>query len=115
LLAGASALPPPDPLADEPAWTERFEQKLATIDPVRLARVFRGAGTADLPGQDDIASITVPTLILGWTGDPGHPLTTAARLQELMPHAEVGLATTREGLSAWAPRVDEFFSRVRGR
>jgi 3-oxoadipate enol-lactonase len=112
LLAGASAVPPPDPLADEPAWTERFERKLATIDPVRLARVFRGAGTADLPAQGDIASISVPTLILGWTGDPGHPLTTAARLQELMPHAEVGLATTREGLSTWGARVDHFLRRL---
>jgi pimeloyl-ACP methyl ester carboxylesterase len=115
LVEGARAVPPPDPLADEPAWTERFEHKLASIDPVRLARVFRGAGTADLPSQDDLASIVVPALILGWTGDPTHPLTTAARLQELMPHAEVALATTRAGLSEWGARVDDFLSRVRSR
>ena len=111
LLDGARTVPPPDPLTDEPVWTERFERKLATVDPVRLARVFRGAGTADLPSQDDIAAINVPTLILGWTGDPAHPLTTAARLQELMPHAEVALATTRQGLSGWGARVADFLSR----
>jgi 3-oxoadipate enol-lactonase len=115
LLAGARTVPPPDPLADEPVWTERFEHKLATIDPVRLSRVFRGAGTADLPTEHDIASIDVPTLILGWTADPTHPLTIAARLQELMPHTEVGLATTRDGLSSWGARVDEFLNRVRTR
>ncbi|HUX21237.1 MAG TPA: alpha/beta fold hydrolase, partial [Spirochaetia bacterium] len=48
LLAGSKSVPPPDPVAQLPAWGERFERKLATADPVRLARVFRGAGTADL-------------------------------------------------------------------
>ena len=78
LLAGAAPIPPPDPFVDEPVWTDRFAQLLRTTDPVRLARVFRGALTADLPSQDDVAAIVVPTLILAWTGDPGHPASTAA-------------------------------------
>ena len=64
-------------------WSDRFPELLATVDPVRLARVFRGAVTADLPEPDAIAAIDVPALILAWTGDPGHPASTAARLQEL--------------------------------
>ena len=110
LLAGSAEVPPPDPVADEPLWTERFERKLTTTDPVRLARVFRGAGTADLPPPDAIATIDVPVLILGWTGDATHPLTTSARLQELMPHAELAVATTRAGLDAWSPRVARFLA-----
>lgn len=111
VIAGAASQPPPDPLADEPRWTDRTPELLATTDPVRLARVFRGAATADLPPPDDIATIDVPTMILAWTGDPGHPVVTAARLQELMPHAELAVATTRAGLEAWTDRVVDWLGR----
>lgn len=108
LLAASADVPPPDPVADEPLWTGRFERTLAATDPVRLARVFRGAGTADLPEPDAIATIDVPVLILGWTGDATHPLTTAARLQELMPQSELVVATTRSGLDTWSTRTASF-------
>lgn len=111
LLAGSKSVLPPDPVAQLPAWTEGFERKLAAADPVRLARVFRGAGTADLPSYHAIGALVVPCLILGWTGDPTHPLTTAARLQELMPHAELAIATTRAGMIDWTRRISEFVER----
>lgn len=105
LVAGNTSVPPPDPFVDDPRWRDRFVELLRTADPERLSRLFRGAGTADLPPEASIATIRVPTLILAWTGDPGHPMTTAARLQELMPHAELAVATTSDGLSAWTGRV----------
>jgi pimeloyl-ACP methyl ester carboxylesterase len=110
LIQGAAQLPPPDPFIGDPAWSERFPELLATTDPLRLARVFRGASTADLPTEDEIATLTVPTLILAWTGDPGHPAGTAARLQELMPHAQLALASTPHGLAGWTQRVVDFVS-----
>ena len=113
LLQGAAEVPPPDPFIDEPAWADRFPEVLANTDPVRLARVFRGAATADLPTESEIARISVPTLILAWTGDPGHPARTAARLQELMPHAELALASTMHGLAAWTGRLVTFLSSLR--
>lgn len=112
LLEGAAQLPPPDPFIDEPAWSERFPEVLANTDPVRLARVFRGAATADLPTEGEIATISAPTLILGWTGDPGHPASTAARLQELIPHAELALASTMQGLGTWTSRLVAFLSSL---
>jgi 3-oxoadipate enol-lactonase len=105
LIAGNAAVPPPDPFVDDPRWRDRFVELLGSSDPERLSRVFRGAGTADLPAEDEIARIDVPTLILAWTGDPGHPMATAARLQELMPHAELAVATTPAGLETWTGRV----------
>ena len=115
LLAGAAASPTPDPFVDDPRWKARFPELLAASDPTRLARIFRGAGTADLPTPDEIASIDVPTLILAWTGDPGHPVQTAARLQELMPQAELQLATTPGGLAAWSDHAARFLNTVTSR
>ncbi|MEO6653873.1 MAG: alpha/beta fold hydrolase [Ilumatobacteraceae bacterium] len=112
LLAGAAAGPPPDPFVDDPRWKARFPELLSTCEPTRLARVFRGAATADLPSPDQIAAIEVPALIIAWTGDPGHPVQTAARLQELMPHAELRLVTTAAGLAGWTDRLRAFLDVV---
>lgn len=112
LLAAAAARPQPDPLVDDPVWSGRLARLLATTDPERLARVYRGAAGADLPPPDAIATIRVPVLILAWTGDPTHPIATAARLQELLPHAELAVATTRDGIRAWTGRIARFVARL---
>lgn len=112
LLQAASLRPPPDPFADDPAWGDRFPELLRTVDPVRLARVFRGAATADLPAPEAIARITVPTLILAWTGDPGHPASTAARLQELIADSELALAATPTAVAGWSDRVERFLAQL---
>lgn len=111
LLVGAASRPVPDPFVGDDTWTGRFADLLATADPVRLARIFRGAATADLPPPDAIARVDVPCLILAWTGDPGHPAGTAARLQELMPHAELGLAASAAGLRTWTERARRFLAQ----
>ncbi|MFW2333600.1 alpha/beta fold hydrolase [Ilumatobacter sp.] len=112
LLAGAAARPSPDPFTDDPYWGERFERVLTGTDPERLARVFRGAATTDLPAEEQVATIAVPTLILAWTGDPGHPASSAARLQELIAGSELALAATPDGLAGWTSRVIEFLGQV---
>ena len=108
LVAGAKASPVPDPLVDEPAWRDGFERMVGSTDPTRLARIFRGAALTDLPDPDDITRIDVPTLILAWTGDPGHPMATAERLAELLPHATLHAATTRADLLTWTDLTIDF-------
>lgn len=108
LIAGGRAAPPPDPLADVPEWRDGFEQTVRSTDPIRLARIFRGAAVADLPDPDVIAQLNQPTLILAWTGDPGHPMETAERLVELMPHATLHAASTLEHLFGWTDTTVEF-------
>ena len=112
LLAGLSQRPTPDPLVDDPRWDDRFVRTVTESDPTRLARVFRGAAATDLPEPAAVAAIDVPTLILAWTGDAGHPVQSAARLQELMPHAELALAATTGGLAAWTGRIEHFIRAV---
>jgi len=112
VIAGAALLPPPDPFLREPRWKQRFAEVVRTTEPSRLARVLRGAATTDLPPVEEIESIAVPTLILAWTGDEGHPAATAARLQELIAGSELALAATPAGLATWSSRVETFLAAV---
>jgi pimeloyl-ACP methyl ester carboxylesterase len=49
-----------------------------------LAQLLRGAALSDLPDPDALRALDVPALILPVRGDPGHPLSTAERLHELL-------------------------------
>jgi pimeloyl-ACP methyl ester carboxylesterase len=112
ILAGARSLPVPDPLAGVPAWSASFEATVRDTDPVRLARVFRGAAMADLPSPAQVATLKMPVLILAWTGDPGHPVSTTQRLGQLMPHATVHIASTHDELLRWTGLAADFVCSV---
>lgn len=111
LVAGIRTAPIPDPFSDGEEWIERRIDSLRATDPKRLAAVFRGAGKADLPSPAQLRAIQAPTLVLAWTGDPGHPVSTAERLAELLPDAEVSIASTRADFDAWTDAVDAFLAR----
>lgn len=110
LEAGARATPPPDPFVGDDSWLDRRLSALGAADPQRLAAVFRGAGTADLPPPEAIATITAPTLILAWSGDPGHPVSTAERLGQLLPESSVVISSTRDDLDTWTSRCSDFLA-----
>ena len=69
---------------------------------------MEGGFRRDLPGASAIATLRVPTLVLAWTGDPGHPMSTAERLVELMPHAELVIASTFDELLTWTATATAF-------
>lgn len=110
IVAGARSAPIPDPLVGVPAWRDGFEAMIRGTDPVRLARIFRGAATADLPSPEQITTITVPALILAWTGDPGHPMDTADRLADLLPDARLHAASTLDQLRSWTDLTIDFLA-----
>lgn len=110
IIAARARLPVPDPYVNRPDYRERSEERLRAADPVRLARIYRGAATADLPEPDAIAGIAVPTLILAWTGDAAHPVSTATRLHELIAGSELVLASTGDELPGWTARIAAFVS-----
>ncbi|TIC86663.1 alpha/beta hydrolase [Nocardioides sp. GY 10127] len=66
-----------------------------------LPTLLRGAAKADFPAPEQVASIQHPTLILAWTGDPAHPLSSAERLHELIPHSRLVVAETPEDAEHW--------------
>jgi pimeloyl-ACP methyl ester carboxylesterase len=97
ITATSAVLPPPPVVADlpwvaEPAITESL-----------LPSVLEGAALSDLPDPAEIARITAPTLLLPWSGDPGHPLSTAERLAELLPDSRTIVAseTATPGDGRW--------------
>lgn len=112
LVAARAEVDPPDPYRGDDAHRERAAQAMRRWDPRRLATVMRGATRANLPDRREIAGIGVPALILAWTGDPVHPMSTAEELARLLPRAELHRASTRSELDGWTDLAREFLSRV---
>jgi 3-oxoadipate enol-lactonase len=107
-LVAAEAARPPIPLFRglfDPARMAR--ERYAGFDPVVLAAVLRGAAASDLPEPETLARLRMPALVLAWEGDTGHPLSTAERLVELLPEAELSVARGLADLGAWPARVAE--------
>lgn len=75
-----------------------------------LPEVFRGAGRSDLPSPGLIGTIELPTLILAWAGDPGHPVSTAEGLAEALPNAQLHVTETHEDLLTWGARAASFIA-----
>ena len=112
LVTSRAELDPPDPYREDP---QRREQQAAAVrawDPDRLALVMRGAAEADLPDRDALRQIGVPALILAWTGDPVHPLSTAEELAALLPDAELHVASTAGGARPMDRPAPTCFSAV---
>ncbi|MGF9660216.1 hypothetical protein AAIH18_22555, partial [Pantoea agglomerans] len=66
-----------------------------------LPSLLRGAAISDLPAPESVARIDVPTTILAWVDDPGHPLSTAESLAALLPNATLTVARTPADVEAW--------------
>jgi len=80
----------------------------ADIPEELLPFVLRGAAASDLPAPEALAGIAVPALVLAWATDAGHPVSTAERLAELLPDAELHVAETVPEIRTWPERVAAF-------
>lgn len=73
-----------------------------------LPTVLRGAAASDLPSIDDLRGVQQPTLILAWADDPGHPVSTAERLADVLPDTRLHVARTPADLRAWGALAANF-------
>ena len=71
------------------------------VDEALLPTVLRGAATADFPTRESLMTLALPTLILAWTDDPAHPLSTAEELHRLLRHSELVVASTPDDIAGW--------------
>lgn len=111
VIAARAELPLPDPLAADPTIRDRQARVTRAWEPARLARVMRGATHADFPPRDAVAAISVPTMILAWSGDPVHPESTALELHHLISGSTMHLARTADDLATWTGLIAEFVGR----
>jgi 3-oxoadipate enol-lactonase len=73
-----------------------------------LSAVLRGAAASDLPLPEKIAQLPQPALILAWDTDPAHPISTAERLAEILPRADLHVARTLRQVRDWPRLVSGF-------
>jgi 3-oxoadipate enol-lactonase len=106
LAAGADAMEPLPILADGD-WDVVLPPDIRTE---LLPTIMRGAALTDLPAPKSIAAIRKPVLLRPWEGDPGHPVSTAERLHELIPGSVLEVMREPDDLRGLAARVAAFFS-----
>lgn len=75
-----------------------------------LPSVLRGIGQSDLPPQELVGELRMPTLIMTWETDPLHPAETAQRLHELIPGSQLHIAASVPEIQTWTARTAEFLS-----
>jgi 3-oxoadipate enol-lactonase len=109
LVEQATAAPTP------PAVDPDLPRTRPAVVDALLPTVFTGAAHTDLPEPDQIATLSMPTLLLAWVDDPAHPLSTAQRLHELMPRSRLVVARTPRDTQTWAAQVAEHLARTADR
>ena len=77
-----------------------------------LSALFNGAALTDLPAMESLGQINVPALILGWTGDPTHPIATAKELNELLPQSTLVVARDYAEFQSWPKLIREFAAQA---
>lgn len=87
--------------AAAPPATIGAPETVPDVPDALLPSLFRGAALSDLPDPDALARIEVPTTILAWVDDPGHPLSTAESLSLLLPQSTLTVAHSPEDLQTW--------------
>ncbi len=85
---------------------------LAEADARALTSALEGAARSDLPDVGELAKIDVPTLILAWPRDPVHPISSARKVAEAMPNAELHIASSLDEIRAWPRLVRTFLERT---
>ncbi|MDQ4089415.1 MAG: alpha/beta hydrolase [Actinomycetota bacterium] len=104
---------PPRILADElPEASTIWLRHLRRMDEKVVPCILRGAALSDLPRRDELHSVVVPTLILAWTDDPAHPVSTAENLAELMVMSELHVASDLAGIRRWPQLVRDFLGGI---
>jgi 3-oxoadipate enol-lactonase len=83
-------------------------EHLRRSDRRAVLAALRGAARSDLPAPQRLRALDVPALILAWTGDPAHPVSTARQLAEVLPRAELHVTDSPEEMRGWTKRMAEF-------
>jgi pimeloyl-ACP methyl ester carboxylesterase len=75
-----------------------------------LPSVFRGAGLSDFPTAERLRGLLHPTLIIAWATDPGHPVSSAEKLHQIIPNSQLHVSNTSADIQTWGERIAAFLS-----
>ncbi|MBL4583864.1 MAG: alpha/beta fold hydrolase [Pseudomonadales bacterium] len=95
-----------------PNYKMHRAQQLQHMSADYLPAIYRGAGGSDLPDTQALKSIRCPVLVLGWSGDTGHPASTAQQLIELIPGAQGVISNSAEEVRQWPARAADFIQSI---
>ena len=87
-------------------WADEPTRPSVGID--LLPSVLRGAAISDLPDTAEVARLQHPTLLLPWATDPGHPVSTAQVLADVLPASTLEVAEDPDAIRGWGRRAAEF-------
>lgn len=99
--AGMAAFVEAGRLAPRPPATVEAPETVPDVSEELLPALLGGAALTDLPPPGEVAGIHVPTLVLAWTDDPAHPLSTASAITSLVPDSRLVVARTPQDVEAW--------------
>ena len=94
----------------------KVEGALEGLKPLKrktLYNLFKGAALTDFPSRETIENIQVPCLVLGWIGDPTHPVETAEELHRLLPDSELVIANGYSDFKKWPELMRNFLQNQR--
>ena len=74
--------------------------------------ILMGSAQSDLPAEEELKKVDVPVLILAWTDDNSHPVSTAKQLRELLPNSEIHLANEVRHVDQWDSQICDFLNRL---
>lgn len=80
-----------------------------------LPAVLRGAAATDLPDPGELAGIRVPNLILAWSDDAAHPISSSRILREVLPGDTLHIASQPEEFALWPHYARTFVTSIEGR
>jgi pimeloyl-ACP methyl ester carboxylesterase len=109
VLSLARLLPAPPHLA---RLRRSMEDALRRADPRALVVALRGAAESDLPDPGALAAVAAPVLVLAWRHDSAHPVSTAKRLIELFPSAELHVAESLDDVRGWSLGIRTFLATL---
>jgi pimeloyl-ACP methyl ester carboxylesterase len=72
--------------------------------------LLRGAAASDLPAPETFRTLAHPALILTWADDPGHPVSTARKLAEVLPNARLHISADYDDVLTWGERAARFLA-----
>lgn len=95
---------PPVPLLDRGGWS-RARRIPVPLD--LLPSVLRGAAASDLPAESALAALPHETLVLAWTTDVNHPVSSAEYLVNVLPNARLVVADDPDQVRGWGALAAE--------